>query len=373
MRVAIICPYSTTSLVSHIADTFSADGVDLYFWAIEQTRPDVAQWTRGVGRLSKAQIWNALIPCCRAADLVLLTDDDIEFPSGFLNRYVDLIGRFGVDVSSPALTEDSSYTLVESIARDGLSARLVTWVDQMICAVSARAVREIFPLPDWLGPASWGVEYFFADALVRNGWTCAIFDELRVKHTFRPVGTTYSQVSAVATLLSGFGRHSSLSMIRSQHVLQEFPVDGEPRPPALDLSTETQAFLDIVRPVLQEPLLLLMQKASGWPPPDDRHARALSNAPTHARTFFRAMLFMLARAHAAGQPGAAGMINQALQWADSPSLAAKIVEVRRGVEDWYRWLRREPTLWHTSGAAVPSRTSLDSSASVPHRDGVAQS
>jgi hypothetical protein len=346
MHVAVICAYRAKSLISHIASTFASHGAALHLWALEETQPDVAAWTRGVGQRPKAEMWNALIPRCRNADLVLFTDDDIEFPPAFLPRYVSLIDRFGVDMSSPALTPDSGYTLIESIAYEGLRARRVNWVDQMICGVSARLAREVLPLPEWLGPASWGVEYFFADVLARNGWACAIFDELRVTHTFRPVGASYSQIEAARTLLTAFARHGRLSMIRSLQVLEEYPIDGPPRQPVLWLSADARAFLDVARPLLKDPLLLLMHKASAWTLPDDRHRYALDVAPLPCRGFFRAMLYVLACAQARGRPGAAEMIERALAWSDAPYVNDQMILLRRGVEEWYKCRRREPTLWH---------------------------
>jgi hypothetical protein len=350
MRVAVICPYVVKSLITQIAQTFAARDVALHLWAVDQVVPDVAQWTRGVGVKPKTHIWNTLIPLCQDAELVLFTDDDLEFPPGFLDRYLQLARRYGVDMSAPALSQDSSYTLVESIACDGLSARRVDWVDQMILGASGRLVRAVFPVPEWLGSSSWGVEHFFREVLERNGWACAVFDELQVKHTFRPVGAGYSQLKAYTTQLTAFSTHASLSMLRGPYVLEEYPLDGSPRPPApLRLSRDAEAILGVVRPLLKHPLFLLMHRASRWAVPDDRQARFLDDAPAPTRDVLRLILCALARAQAEGRPGASEMVNRLLSWGESPCLNSDVLNLRRGVDDWYRRRPRQPRREQLSG------------------------
>jgi hypothetical protein len=336
MRIAVICPYVVKSLVTQIASMFAAHDVELHLWAVDQVVPEVAQWTRGVGVKPKTHIWNALTPLCRDADLVLFTDDDLEFPDGFLDRYLQLIDRYGVDMSAPALTQDSSYTLVESIACSGLSARRMDWVDQMIFAASGRLVREAFPVPEWLGSSSWGVEHFFRVVLERNDWACAVFDELQVKHTFRPVGASYNMLGAFTTQLTVFFRHANLEMLLGPHILEEYPLDGPPRAPALHLSPDAEAILGVVRPFLKQPIFVLMHRASQWEVPDDRQARFLENAPIPTRTILRLVLWALARAQAEGRPGASDMVNVLLSWGESPCLNSNVLNLRRGVDDSYR-------------------------------------
>lgn len=352
MRVAVICPYVVKSLITHIAQTFASPGVTLHFWAVNEVVPEVAQWTRGVGARPKTHIWNTLAPLCQDADLILFTDDDLIFPPAFLERYLQLIRRYGVDMSAPALTQDSSYTLIESIACDGLSARRMDWVDQMIIGASGRLVREAFPVPEWLGSSSWGVEHFFRAPLEKNGWRCAVFDELQVAHTFRPVGASYNMLGAFQTQLTVFFRHASLSLLQGPTILEEYPLDGPPRPPALVLSPDAEAIIGVVGPMLKHPIFLLMDRAARWMIPDDRQARFVDDAPAPARAVLRVILHALARAKAEGRPGASEMVNRLLSWSDSPSLNSDLLNLRRGVDDWYR--RRGRTLRPEAASNVPA-------------------
>jgi hypothetical protein len=357
MRVAVICPYVVKSLITHVVSTFTAPDVALHLWAVEEVLPEVAQWTRGVGVKPKTHIWNTLIPLCEDADLVLFTDDDLEFPPGFLSRYLELVRGYGVDMSAPALTQDSSFTLIESIARDGLSARRVDWVDQMILGVSGRLVREAFPVPEWLGSTSWGVEHFFREPLTRHGWTCAIFDELQVKHTFRPIAASYSQLGAFATQLTVFFRHASFSLLRGLEVFEEYLLDGSSRPPTLQLPPDTEAIIDTVAPLMKQPLMLLMDRASRWPVPDGRQARFLDNVPAPSRPFLRTVLFVLARAQAEGRPGASEMVERLLSWPGSPGLNSQLLDLRRGVNDRYRERGLRLEQWHNEHRAGLIRAS----------------
>src|SRR4051812_16728776 len=109
MSVDVLCIYSRDSQIEAIADALGP-AAGLHFWALDETTPSVASWTRGVGRGGKPELLNRLMSFSQESDVVLCTDDDIGFPAGFLAEYLDCVHRLDVALAQPALSAASFHS-----------------------------------------------------------------------------------------------------------------------------------------------------------------------------------------------------------------------------------------------------------------------
>jgi hypothetical protein len=64
-----------------------------------------------------------------AFEYVIVSDDDIRLPTGFLDRYLSVVSRYGFDVAQPARTHESyiDHRFVEQL--DGIDARRTRFVE----------------------------------------------------------------------------------------------------------------------------------------------------------------------------------------------------------------------------------------------------
>ena len=126
------------NLARHISRTL-AGSKD---WAVEQRwislgenqpHPDMAPYTaRVVDKLSpKFFLLNQLLKQIDLHDFeyLIVSDDDIQLPDGFLDRYLALVSRHDLALAQPARTHDSyiDHQFVEQL--DGIDARRTRFVE----------------------------------------------------------------------------------------------------------------------------------------------------------------------------------------------------------------------------------------------------
>jgi hypothetical protein len=139
-------------------------------------------------------------------DYVLVADDDIELPEGFLDRYLELTDRHRLALAQPARTHDSyiDHSLVEQL--DGLDARWTRFVEiGPLFSIHRSAVRLLIPF-DEASPMGWGYDYAWPVTMEQAGLRLGIVDATPVAHSLRkPVANyDYSKADAArGAFLSG--------------------------------------------------------------------------------------------------------------------------------------------------------------------------
>ena len=118
-------------------------------------------------------------------EYVLLTDDDIELPAGFLDRYLELTTRHGLSLAQPARTHDSfiDHSLVEQL--DGLDARWTRFVEiGPFLSIHRSAVSSLVPF-DEASPMGWGYDFAWPVLMERAGLKLGIVDATPIAHRLR--------------------------------------------------------------------------------------------------------------------------------------------------------------------------------------------
>lgn len=130
------------------------------------------------------------------ADWLLLVDDDVVLPRGFLDRFIALSEGFGFELAQPAHAFASHAAWDVTRRRPGVLARRTRFVEiGPVTAISATAARELLPFPDLR--MGWGLDARWSAVAAEHGWPLGIVDATPVRH-LKPVASAYPRDEAIA-------------------------------------------------------------------------------------------------------------------------------------------------------------------------------
>ena len=131
---------------------------------------------------------------------VVVCDDDIEIPSGFLDRYLERVVRHDLALAQPARTHASyiDHAFVEQL--EGLGARWTRFVEiGPLFSVRRDAVPLLLPF-DEASPMGWGYDLAWPCVMERAGLKMGIIDATPVDHSLRKPVAYYEHQTATATM-----------------------------------------------------------------------------------------------------------------------------------------------------------------------------
>ena len=130
------------------------------------------------------------------ADWLLIVDDDVILPRGFLDRFLALAEAFGFALAQPAHAHASHAAWDVTRRQPGLLARRTRFVEiGPVTAISARAAQELLPFPDLR--MGWGLDARWSAQAAEHGWPLGIIDATPIRH-LRPVAASYPRDEAIA-------------------------------------------------------------------------------------------------------------------------------------------------------------------------------
>lgn len=118
-------------------------------------------------------------------EYLIVSDDDIQLPTGFLDRYLTLVSRHDFAVAQPARTHDSyiDHPFVEQL--DGIEARWTRFVEiGPLFSLHRRAFDLYLPF-DETSPMGWGNDFVWPIVAERNHLKMGIIDAVPVAHNLR--------------------------------------------------------------------------------------------------------------------------------------------------------------------------------------------
>ncbi|MFE9451619.1 glycosyltransferase family 4 protein [Streptomyces sp. NPDC006739] len=126
-----------------------------------------------------------------AYDHLVVCDDDMTLPAGFLDRFLELQSRCGFSLAQPARTE-SSYIDHPIVQRQpGVLARQTLFVESgPMVSMDRSAFPHLLPLPSE-SPMGWGLEEVWSRRLTDAGLKLGIVDDVPVEHGMRRPTTHY--------------------------------------------------------------------------------------------------------------------------------------------------------------------------------------
>jgi hypothetical protein len=187
---------------------------------LERSRHEVELHTCPPGQAGRFENLNRLLaahPAC-GHDWLLVLDDDIELPRGFLDRLLFLCERFDLQLAQPAHRSHSHAAWPVTRRRAGSVVRETRFVEiGPATAFASTTFAELLPWPQLR--MGWGLDAHWAALAREHGWRCGVVDAVAIAHLAAPVAGAYSHEAAVSEAREFLARRPYLSAIESQRTL----------------------------------------------------------------------------------------------------------------------------------------------------------
>jgi hypothetical protein len=190
--------------------------------ALADSRHDVTVATKEVEGQARVPNLNALLARhdLSGFDWVITTDDDIELPAGFTDRFVFLLEHFGLMIGQPAhnLLSYASYELNRRAW--GTVARRTGFVEiGPLTAFHRTTFAKLLPFPD-VGMGH-GLDVHWAYVAEREGWPIGVIDALPIRH-LRPIAASYDGGPSVQAGVNLIRARGGLPRRRALRTIQVF-------------------------------------------------------------------------------------------------------------------------------------------------------
>ena len=164
---------------------------------LSRSRHDVAlHLTAGAPGLGKWENLRAAPQPPAGTDWLLLVDDDVVLPPGFLDAFLHVAEAHDLQLAQPAHAFASHAAWPVTRRRPGLVARRTRFVEiGPVTAIHARAFATLLPFPPLA--MGWGLDAHWSAAAAAAGLRLGIVDATPVRH-LRPVAASYPHAAAVA-------------------------------------------------------------------------------------------------------------------------------------------------------------------------------
>ncbi len=144
-----------------------------------------------------------------AYDLLVVSDDDIFVPAGFLDAYIATQQALNLDLAQPARALHSFYDHQFTLRRPWLKGRLTRFVEiGPVFSMNKAAMARLVPF-DTRSPMGWGLDLVWPKLLEER--RLGIVDRVSVDHSYRQQSVTYARGAAVDEMNAYLARTPHLS------------------------------------------------------------------------------------------------------------------------------------------------------------------
>jgi len=164
-----------------------------------RSRHDVELHTCPPGGLGKFENLNRLLATHPPAghDWLVVVDDDVELPGGFLDRFLFLCVRFSLQLAQPAHRLNSHAAWPQTRRRAGSVVRETSFVEiGPVTGFAAATFSTLLPFPELR--MGWGLDSHWAAVAREQGWRCGVIDAVSIRHRVAPAAAAYPREAALA-------------------------------------------------------------------------------------------------------------------------------------------------------------------------------
>jgi hypothetical protein len=130
-------------------------------------------------------------------DWLLLVDDDVALPRGFLDDFLFLAERYDLALAQPAHRWRSHAAWAVTRRRPGVLARQTQFVEiGPVCALRADTFDTLLPFPPLR--FGWGLDLHWSALARQHGWREGVVDATPMRHGLRQIATSYDRTDAVS-------------------------------------------------------------------------------------------------------------------------------------------------------------------------------
>lgn len=166
---------------------------------LARSRHDVELHTAPPAGAGKFENLNRLLAEHPAAghDWLIVLDDDVQLPRGFLDRFVFLCERFDLALAQPAHRLNSHAAWPQTRRRCGSVVRETRFVEiGPVTAFASATFATLLPFPQLR--MGWGLDAHWAALAQEHGWRCGVTDAVAIRHRAAPAAGAYSREAAIA-------------------------------------------------------------------------------------------------------------------------------------------------------------------------------
>jgi hypothetical protein len=194
-----------------------------------------AHTVRVEGRsLPKFRLLNALLRVVDPApfDYLLVCDDDVRLPRGFLDAFIGWQRRLGFALAQPARTLNShvDHELVRQ--RPWLVARRTRFVEIGPLFCLQRSLFDVLLPFDEASPMGWGYDFVWPLQVEAARATMGVIDATPVDHSLRGRGEAYGWQRELTAMSDYLAERPHLSARQAFRVLRRYPRFWPQRRPA---------------------------------------------------------------------------------------------------------------------------------------------
>jgi hypothetical protein len=185
-----------------------------------RSKHDVRFDSTTVGELGKFENLNALLAHNppQAYDWLLVVDDDVSLPRGFLDSFVFLAERFGLRLAQPAHRARSHAAWQITRRRPGSLLRETAYIEiGPVTAFHSATFDLLLPFPELR--AGWGLDAHWAAIAQQHGWPMGIVDATPIRHGLRQIAAFYDREEAIAEGTGFLSDRPYLKVSESQRTL----------------------------------------------------------------------------------------------------------------------------------------------------------
>jgi hypothetical protein len=166
---------------------------------LARSHHEVTFATTEAGDRGRFENLNRLLETHPAAgyDWVLVLDDDVALPRGFLDMFVFLAERFGLQLAQPAHRHRSHAAFQITRRRPGRVARRTAFVEiGPVTAFHHPVFETLLPFPPLR--AGWGLDGHWSAVAAAHGWPMGVIDATPIRHGLRLIASSYDRGDAIA-------------------------------------------------------------------------------------------------------------------------------------------------------------------------------
>jgi hypothetical protein len=193
-----------------------------------RSRHDVELHTGAPGDLGKFENLNRMLaaevgarvgePSIGDHDWLLLIDDDVLLPRGFLDRFLFLAERFSLDLAQPAHRLNSHAAWLLTRRRPFSVVRETPFVEiGPVTGFSRRTFSTLLPFPELR--MGWGLDAHWAALARERHWRCGVLDAVSIRHRVAPAASAYSREAAIIEARAFLAERPYLSAHEIQRTL----------------------------------------------------------------------------------------------------------------------------------------------------------
>jgi hypothetical protein len=151
-------------------------------------------------------------------DWLLVVDDDIVLPRGFLDQFLFLAERFRLDLAQPAHRSASHAAWQVTRRQPGSVVRETRFVEiGPVTAFAHSTFSTLLPFPDLR--MGWGLDLHWAALAREHSWRCGVIDAVSIRHSAAPAASSYSREQALAEARTFLAHRPYLSASEAQQTL----------------------------------------------------------------------------------------------------------------------------------------------------------